>query len=197
MLVRRRLLAAGLLLPFAAQASAALLSQLRGGGLNMFFRASLTGRANPAGWQGDPKCAVQRNLTDAGRQAAQDLGAAIRELGIPIGDVLSSPFCRCVDTATLAFGRASVVAWLEADGVFTAPLERARLAALAYVFRAAPRGGNRMLFGDDHNLYGLHEVYDWPDLLPIAEGECRILRPAESPEVLGRVAHDGWRGLAA
>jgi hypothetical protein len=192
MLARRRLLAAGLLLPFAATATPALLAALRTGGFNLFFRHSLTQRASQA--DSPTSCPTQRNLSEAGRKAALDIGAAIRELGIPIGEVLSSPYCRCIDTATLAFGRAAVVAWLESDGVINSPQERVRLAALAYMLRTPPRTGNRVLSADDNNLYGLHEVYDWVQM-PVAEGECVVFRPAEIPEVMGRVAHDGWRAL--
>jgi phosphohistidine phosphatase SixA len=52
--------------------------------------------------------ARQRNLTDAGRADARAIGAAIRALGIPIGRVLASPFCRTRETAELIFGRATV-----------------------------------------------------------------------------------------
>jgi phosphohistidine phosphatase SixA len=48
--------------------------------------------------------ARQRNLTDGGRADARAIGAAIRSLGIPIGEVLASPFCRTRETAELIFG---------------------------------------------------------------------------------------------
>jgi phosphohistidine phosphatase SixA len=51
-------------------------------------------------------CAKQRNLTDKGRDEARAIGAAIRELRIPVERVLASPFCRTVETAMLAFGKA-------------------------------------------------------------------------------------------
>jgi broad specificity phosphatase PhoE len=54
-------------------------------------------------------CATQRNLTDEGRQTARRLGQAFRTLGIPVGDVLSSEYCRTLETARLAFGRAETV----------------------------------------------------------------------------------------
>jgi broad specificity phosphatase PhoE len=49
-------------------------------------------------------CATQRNLTEAGRADARRLGEAFRGHGVPVGRVLSSPWCRCLDTARLAFG---------------------------------------------------------------------------------------------
>jgi len=192
-MLTRRLLFAGPLLALAA-AAPVLLPALRAGGLSLYFRHSLTLRAN----QPDDDlttCVGQRNLTEEGRAAARDIGEAIRDLGIPIGEVLSSPYCRCVDTATLAFGRATVVPWLESDGKYNTPAERARLAELARVLRSPAVGGNRVLSGHGNNLYGLHEVYDW-ELLPIPEAECVAYLAAETPAVLGRVAYDRWRSLA-
>ena len=49
-------------------------------------------------------CEGQRNLSDEGRAQAVKIGEAYRALTIPIGEVISSPFCRCKDTAELAFG---------------------------------------------------------------------------------------------
>jgi broad specificity phosphatase PhoE len=49
-------------------------------------------------------CATQRNLTEVGRAAARRLGEAFRGHGVPVGRVLSSPWCRCLETARLAFG---------------------------------------------------------------------------------------------
>ena len=60
---------------------------------------------------GDPEnfklgvCATQRNLSDGGREDARRIGAAFRKRAVPVSQVLSSRWCRCVDTARLAFGR--------------------------------------------------------------------------------------------
>ena len=54
-------------------------------------------------------CTTQRNLNASGRAQATRLGEAFRQHGVTVGTVLSSPRCRCLDTARLAFGR--VQAW--------------------------------------------------------------------------------------
>jgi hypothetical protein len=54
-------------------------------------------------------CSWQRNLSPMGREASREMGDAVRLLGIPVGEVSSSPYCRCMDTARLAFGRADAV----------------------------------------------------------------------------------------
>jgi len=59
------------------------------------------------GSQGDPPgfklddCATQRNLTPAGRRQIEALGEAVRRRGVAVGRVLTSPWCRTRDTATL------------------------------------------------------------------------------------------------
>jgi broad specificity phosphatase PhoE len=54
-------------------------------------------------------CSTQRNLDDRGRAQATRIGEAFRQHGVVVGVVLSSPRCRCLDTARLAFGNAT--AW--------------------------------------------------------------------------------------
>jgi broad specificity phosphatase PhoE len=51
-------------------------------------------------------CATQRNLDANGRAQARRIGEAFRQRGITVDMVLSSPRCRCLDTARLAFGKA-------------------------------------------------------------------------------------------
>jgi len=51
-------------------------------------------------------CSTQRNLDENGRAQARRIGEAFRQHGIAVGAVLSSPRCRCLDTARLAFGQA-------------------------------------------------------------------------------------------
>lgn len=48
-------------------------------------------------------CSTQRNLDESGRAQAQRVGEAFRAHQITVGRVLSSPRCRCLDTARLAF----------------------------------------------------------------------------------------------
>jgi phosphohistidine phosphatase SixA len=49
-------------------------------------------------------CSTQRNLDESGRAQARRLGEAFRQHGIAVGTILSSPRCRCLDTARIAFG---------------------------------------------------------------------------------------------
>ena len=51
-------------------------------------------------------CANQRPLVDKGRDEARAIAGRLKRLAIPIGKVYASPFCRTVETAMLAFGKA-------------------------------------------------------------------------------------------
>ena len=104
----RWLLVFSLLLAPSAQADEALWNALRGGGHVLIVRHALTtpGVGDPAEFRLDD-CATQRKLSEEGRAQARRLGEELRRQGIPVGEVLSSPWCRCLDTARLAFGRAT------------------------------------------------------------------------------------------
>lgn len=84
-------------------------------------------------------CATQRNLDDRGREQARKIGDGFRERGISVGEVLSSPRCRCIDTARLAFGRAEV--WEPLQGALNDPPRRARQLAAIRQRLAAHRDG--------------------------------------------------------
>jgi broad specificity phosphatase PhoE len=101
------LVLACLLVP-AAHADEALWKLLAGGGQVLFIRHAETtpGAGDPPGFKLED-CASQRNLSAEGRAQAQRMGAELGRRGVPIAEVLSSPWCRCLDTARLAFGRAT------------------------------------------------------------------------------------------
>jgi phosphohistidine phosphatase SixA len=92
-----------------AHADEAVWDALRGGGHVLYIRHLLTepGVGDPPGFRLED-CSTQRNLSDEGRAQARGLGQALAEREVPIGEVLSSPWCRCLETARLAFGRARV-----------------------------------------------------------------------------------------
>ena len=85
----------------AAEADA-LWNALRAGGQVVLLRHALTtpGTGDPPGFKlGD--CATQRNLSDKGRAEASQIGAHLKAEGIAFEKILSSPWCRCMDTANL------------------------------------------------------------------------------------------------
>ena len=80
--------------------SAALWRRLREGGHVVLMRhaATVPGVGDPQNFKLGV-CATQRNLSDGGREDARRIGAAFRERDVPVSEVLSSRWCRCVDTA--------------------------------------------------------------------------------------------------
>jgi broad specificity phosphatase PhoE len=90
--------------PSRAEAAEAVWEALRAPGSVVIVRHSYApGSFDPPDARLDD-CSTQRNLDDAGRAQAGRIGEAFRRHGISVGRVLSSPRCRCLDTARLAFG---------------------------------------------------------------------------------------------
>jgi len=58
------------------------------------------GAGDPPGFKLDD-CSTQRNLSAKGRQQATQMGQLLKRKRVLIGKVLSSPWCRCMDTARL------------------------------------------------------------------------------------------------
>jgi hypothetical protein len=81
---------------------------LREGGVVIAFRHALApGTFDPPEFRlGD--CGTQRNLSDGGRAQARRMGEWFEARGLKPARVRSSPWCRCVDTAQLAFGPAGL-----------------------------------------------------------------------------------------
>jgi len=89
--------------------------RLSGGGFVLMMRHSRTvpGTGDPPGFDLE-KCATQRNLSDVGRAQARKLGQAFAQAGIPLAEARHSQWCRCRDTAQLAFGEVLPVTDLKA-----------------------------------------------------------------------------------
>ncbi|MGL6112140.1 MAG: histidine phosphatase family protein [Rubrivivax sp.] len=94
----------------AAEGDAAAL--LRDGGVVFALRHALApGTFDPPQFKpGD--CSTQRNLNDEGRAQARRIGEWFKARSLQPARVRTSPWCRCIDTATLAFGSADTWAAL-------------------------------------------------------------------------------------
>jgi len=85
-----------------------LMDALKQGGYTILVRhmATVPATHDPSTFDIDD-CSTQRNLSDTGRRQAELIGQSFQKLGIGVGEVLSSPYCRCMDTGQLAFGKAA------------------------------------------------------------------------------------------
>ena len=145
------LLLAAAALPASAHADEALWARLEAGGQIVLLRhgATTPGVGDPPGFRlGD--CPTQRNLNEAGREEARRIGAAFRARSIPVERVLSSQWCRCLETAELAFGRSEP--WEPLNSLVP---DRARETERSQAFRrlaGEPRAGNVVLVTHGVNI---------------------------------------------
>jgi broad specificity phosphatase PhoE len=182
----RRILAVvlALLLPTAPAAAAdeALWELLRGGKQVVLIRHAET-NMEQRDQAGAPltDCSRQRNLTDGGREDSRLIGAVFRARAIPVGRVLSSDYCRCLETAQLAFGR--VEPWLPLQQALTDKDVQARRAAeIRALASEPPAGGNLILVSHQYTIRVLTGVQ-------IGEGELLILTPKGGSvfDIAGRI----------
>ena len=131
---------------------------LRGGAYVILLRhaATVPGIGDPAGFA-LAQCATQRNLSQAGRADARKIGQALQSHGIPIAAVLSSRWCRCLDTARLAFGRAEPAPMLDSMFRDQAEASEEKLRQVrAYCASLAPKAvGNTVMVTHDVNIRAL------------------------------------------
>jgi phosphohistidine phosphatase SixA len=171
-----------------------LLAALRRGGYVIHIRHAATDpeRADPQ-IEEAADCSTQRRLSELGVNQSRRIGAAIRELEIPVGAVLSSPYCRCLDTARLAFGRADVVPDLLSSLPASEP-EAKRLAQALYAMLATPpaAGTNTVLVGHMANLKEATGI--WPE----PEGVAHVFEPLAGGTIrlIAEIPPDGWPALA-
>jgi hypothetical protein len=109
-----------------------------------------------------------------------------------LAEVLTSPYCRCIDTAKLAFGKFTIVA----DLVWTLGQPEAETRRLAEALRKLlgtqpSKGTNTVLVSHTANLK--EAVGVWPE----PEGAMYIFQPREDGGVsyLGNIGPEEWTAL--
>jgi broad specificity phosphatase PhoE len=157
--------------------------RLRRGGLVLLMRHAETegGLGDPQGFRLDD-CATQRNLSAAGREHARRVGARLRAERVPVAQVLTSPWCRCRETASLAFG--AFEDWEPLSSFFERPhleaeaIERVKRRIAGYASRK--RAGNVVMVTHSVNIAGLtrHAVAPAEIVVVRPEGCCEV-RPVE------------------
>jgi len=128
---------------------------LAGGGQAVLIRHAITtpGVGDPPGMR-LAECGTQRNLTDEGRAHARRVGEAFRARKIPVDRVMSSPWCRCLETARLAFGPPEV--WAALGNLFDRPQNRAEQVTQMQAFVGGlRRSGNVVLVSHGSTIAAL------------------------------------------
>lgn len=171
---------------------AAVIDDLRQGGFVIYLRHATTGTA-PVEAEDVTRCETQRNLSAQGRSEAVQIGKSMQALRIPIGRVISSPFCRTKDTAQLAFGR-----YVEDPDlgflISSDASETKRLAASLRRMLATPpeKGSNTVLVSHSANLFEAAGMFAKP------EGVAYVVKPLADGrfELLAKVLPDEWGDAA-
>jgi phosphohistidine phosphatase SixA len=142
----------------------------------------------PPGHGGDPPgfriedCRTQRNLDERGREQARALGDLFRGRGVRVDRVVSSPWCRCLETARLL-----AVGPVESSWSLVPDLDRTRPARLSELRRmvGAWRGPGTLVLVT-HAL----TVQPLVGILP-GQAETVVLKPdpgsATGATVVGRI----------
>jgi phosphohistidine phosphatase SixA len=185
-LPRRALLGAAALASLPHLATAAEVEPLlREGGVVIAFRHALApGTFDPPEFRlGD--CRTQRNLSDGGRAQARRMGEWFEARRLVPARVRSSPWCRCMDTAQLAFGRAEAWAALGSPRGASEATNAESLAALRLAVVQASRERGRFEAWVTH-------MFVLSDLVSTGStpGEGLVLRADArgAPQVLARLA---------
>jgi Histidine phosphatase superfamily (branch 1) len=183
---RRDLLIATAALPWPAfgDDGASIEKLLQAGGVVIAFRHALApGTYDPPGFRLG-ECSTQRNLDDQGRAQAARIGRWFKDRSLVPAKVLSSPWCRCLDTARLAFARVDSWAALGSPRAGTETVNATALSEIRQALAAAtarPRGFEAWV---THAFVLSALTGENP-----ASGEGLVLRaePDGTPKVLGHL----------
>lgn len=157
--------------------------QLRLGGCVVLMRHATTepGTGDPPGFRlGD--CRTQRNLSDDGRAQARRVGQAFAAQGIAPPTVRSSAWCRCTETAQLAFGPHTV--WPALNSFFQGDAGPTQTREVLQTLTRHRAPGNLVLVTHQVNISALTGEYP-------AMGDLFLSRPAAGGETLKVLAR--WR----
>jgi phosphohistidine phosphatase SixA len=125
----------------------ALVTALRQGGHVILMRHASSPREVPERQKANPdNTNIERQLDEAGRASATAMGKALRDLKIPVGDVLSSPTYRALETVRYAqFGTAQAHAEIGDGGRSMQGGTEAQAAWLRQKITQFPRGTNTLI----------------------------------------------------
>jgi phosphohistidine phosphatase SixA len=168
-----------------AHADDRLWAALRSGDAVAIMRHALApGTGDPAGFQ-LTNCTTQRNLSAGGRRQAQAIGAAFHQQGIPAARVLSSRWCRCLDTARL-LELGAVEPYPPLDSFFSMSDRQAGQTAAVREMLRQPRTGPLVLVTHQVNITALTGIVP-------SSGEIVVIRPGPDGdlEVLGQLKPAG------
>jgi phosphohistidine phosphatase SixA len=181
----------------SAQAQAEWINAVRQGGYVIVFRHGATHQDQA---DTDPlnlkNVAQQRQLNEAGRAKAKEIGEAFRKLRIPVGQIQSSAFNRAVETGKLmGLGDVTSTPDFAEGGLVVTPIENNRRAQALRKLAATvpPAGTNIVVVTHKPNILDAFGK-DWFD---VREGEASVFQPGGGGyKLIMRVPADEWSKLA-
>ena len=182
-----------------------LVSALREGGHVIYIRHAKT--TKDWGDQVSPElnlsdCSTQRRLSDEGKAEAKQIGEGIKAAGIPVGDVISSDYCRAYNTADLAFGTYTKNSKLNfLPCVECTPEDYKEYAArVSPLMSAKPESGkNTFLVGHDDPFQGVTmPVVPAEGIYPAPMGVAYIAKPLGDGkfDLVAKIKPNQWQSLA-
>jgi phosphohistidine phosphatase SixA len=158
---------------------------LAAGGCAVLLRHAQTvaGLGDPPGFRLDD-CSTQRNLSEAGRAEARRFGGQFARRGIDVDEVLSSAWCRCLDTARLAFPKHEVRVFDALNSFFADGSTREAQTAQLRSYLARPGAPRRIVLVTHMvNIAALTGQ-------SVGMGEALLVRtgPVNAGELLGRLS---------
>ena len=183
----------------------ALASALRDGGHVIYIRHAKTNK--DWGDQVSPDlnladCSTQRRLSDEGKADAKQIGEGIKAAGIPVGDVISSDYCRAYNTADLAFGTYTKNSNLNfLPCVECTPKDYEEYAArVSPLLSAKPEAGkNTFLVGHDDPFQGVTmPVIPENGIYPAPMGVAYVAKPLGDGkfDLVAKILSNQWQTLA-
>jgi phosphohistidine phosphatase SixA len=164
---------------FATEAGWALLRD--GGHVVLIQHANAPGMGDPQNFDVED-CSTQRNLSDRGRQQARRMGVLFAARAAPVERVLSSRWCRALDTAGIAFGQSLVEPFEPLDLLPDDKTKQAEQnAAVIEIVRGYSGSGNLVMVTHRENILALTGM-------ATREGEATIVSPdGEGLRAVGRI----------
>jgi phosphohistidine phosphatase SixA len=158
---------------------------LRQGGMVVLLRHTHVDMREGIGHLAPGNCAEEVNLSSRGVEQAKRIGEAFGAHGIAVGEVRTSPYCRCIDTGKLAFGRATPVEYLMPPGVLSESKAKSNQERVLQDIQDHRSSSNLVMITHDLNI---SNVVLEPS---IAMGDYFVLQPNGTDfDVIGKVRMD-------
>ena len=173
----------------------ALVKALRQGGYVIVMRHTSSPREAPAKQAANPdNVKVERQLDEVGRTTATAMGKALRDLKIPIGEVLASPTYRALETVRYAqLGNPRTYPELGDNGPSMQGGTEAQAAWLRSRVTQFPSGSNTILVTHLPNIAGAFPQ----SASGLDDGESLVFGPdgKGGATLVARIKIEAWPGL--